>query len=115
MSLDATSKLGSVIGGLTNDQDTIKQNLSPDDSESQEQLVAFEQEVHQGSILVIQKNYPTDSFVIDHPVYGYIDSATLKLDGGYGGTLGGFSLPGTFPMSFTAGLASTELLFSATY
>jgi len=115
MALDSATALGEMIGKLSADQDNIKENISPDDTETQEQVYAQEEVVSEGDIQVIRKNYADDSFVIDHPVLGYINSATLKIDGGYGGALGGFTFPGSFPLVLNEGTTSTSLLFSATF
>jgi len=83
MTLSAIDKLGEKLGGLAAEQNVIKDNINPADPLPQLQLVSFEKVVVGGSIKVYQPAPDDDSFVIDHPVLGEIDSAVLKIDGGY--------------------------------
>lgn len=83
MALNSTSKLGKAIGGMASEQDDIKQNISPDEAASDDQFVMFESLILNGTVSLTKLLYPTDSFIIDHPVYGEIDSSVLQIDGGY--------------------------------
>jgi len=94
MPVSNISKLGNVINGIASEQDSIKENLSPDDSETQEQLVMFEKFIITGDVTLNKLEYADDSFVIDHPVYGDIDSTTLLIDGGW--LTGGAGWPTTW-------------------
>lgn len=57
--------------------------MAPDDENAQLGVYYSESVVVHGQVRFYKKVYPTTSFIIDHPVYGDIDSSTLALDGGY--------------------------------
>lgn len=86
MVLDAATQLGRKIGQIASEQDEIKQNISPDAAASDDQYVMTERLRLFGTMTATALLYPTDSFIIDHPVYGEIDSSVLKIDGGYSGS-----------------------------
>ena len=116
MSLNETDKLGQTIGGLSQEQDDIKANISPDESIPQTQLFANEGVEISGNSTGVAIFLAETSFVIDHPVYGDIDSATLAIDGGYASTApGGFVFPANFPLIFAVGTANTEELWNIDY
>lgn len=79
----SAKELGRILGQLANNQSAIKENLSADDVNAQFNVVNSEQfEVH-GSLTLTKKTYASDSFILDHPTQGELDSSTLLLDGGY--------------------------------
>jgi len=112
MPINDTAKLGSMLTKQADEQDAIKDNISPDDSETQEQIYLSELIRVGGTVTINRKDYAANTFVIDHPVYGDIDSATLLIDGGYA-SQGGIQFPGSFPLTFQAG-GDTEL-FTITF
>jgi hypothetical protein len=61
----------------------MKEDLVPD--EVSQSLILTPQDTARITHRVVMTKgaYPSTSFVIDHPVYGYIDSPTLAIDGGY--------------------------------
>jgi hypothetical protein len=79
----AAQELGKTLGKLAYQQSRIQENISPDDPNGQFLLFAGERVKVHGRVRVTRKYYLADSFVLDHPVQGYLDSATYKLDGGY--------------------------------
>lgn len=83
MSLSSASQLGSIIGGLANSQTQMKEDLVPDEIDQALVITPQEQLVIEDRVVVTKGLYGSTSFIIDHPVYGYVDSATLSLDGGY--------------------------------
>ena len=83
MPLDPISQIGEVIGGMNNQQQDNSQNISEDDTLGHDVIIANFNTVLTGTVVVNMNVYPTDSFIIDHPVYGDIDSAVLHIDGGY--------------------------------
>jgi len=115
MSLSDADKLAKYIADIANQQDDIKQNLNPDDPVSTLQLVSSEELEIYGNSLGIARYLASTSFVIDHPVYGDIDSATLHIDGGYLDSVKGFSVPITMPMTFSSGTSGTEELWNITF
>lgn len=110
MSLDPVKQLASTIASTANEQGTIKQNLSGDDTEALLQLQNSERIIMSGTIVAIKYVYATNSFVIDHPVYGELDSSVLLLDGGYDQL--SITMPLTMPI--TLGVNS-ETLYSTTF
>ncbi len=97
MTLSNIDKLGKEIGHIKSDQTEIKENISPDETVDQDQIVSIERMPIGGTFVATAYYYPDDSFILDHPVYGDLDSSTLALDGGYA-TGNQFAL--TFPISF---------------
>lgn len=85
MTLDPVKVLARTISGISAEQDTIKQNMSADDADSQ--LIAnFTFNVlTQGTAVASKYTYSAGSFILDHPVYGELDSSKYALDGGYWG------------------------------
>jgi hypothetical protein len=61
----------------------MKEDLVPD--EVSQSLILTPQDTARIThrIVMTKGAYPSTSFIIDHPVYGYIDSPTLAIDGGY--------------------------------
>lgn len=98
---NAAQEVGRIIGGIAREQSSIQENLSPDEFDSLLSTLNSEEVVSRGVLTATSRELATDSFVIDHPVYGEIDSSTLKIDGGYAAnyityTAGAFSYPGTY-------------------
>lgn len=104
MGVSATDELASFLGGLSKEQKSLKENIVPDEIDSSFLLAPFQSIELASSVVVTAYFYPEDSFILDHPVYGELDSPLLKLDGGYAETTdGGFSFPATFPVTFVEG------------
>ena len=116
MAQNSVDELGSTIGNLSRSQDETEQNISSDDAG---QSFNFEFTVPialTGTVQGIKKTIASDSFVLDHPVYGELNSSELKLNGGYAESTGDyFTFPGTFPMTFTGGVAGTSVEFTITF
>lgn len=84
MSLSSTSQLAKLLADQTSETDEIKSNISPDDLNSSLPIFINERPIKiTGSITVSSHSYGSTTFVIDHPVYGDIDSSTLAIDGDY--------------------------------
>lgn len=81
---NSVQELGMILGKSIKEQSQIKENLNPDEFDSQLGLFTAEQVVVELSSNIENKCYAENSFVIDHPVYGELDSTTLQIDGGYG-------------------------------
>lgn len=105
--VNSSRKLGTTLGNISQEQDEIKQNLSPNESDANAFIFIPEQARVGGYLTATAYYFPTDSFIIDHPVYGDIDSSTLKIDGGYAGSSTN-TLPLSFPLTFTTGLGSSS-------
>jgi len=111
---DSATELGRIIGGLSNDQSAIKENLSPDDVNAQLNVVNSEQFETKGVLTATKFTYASDSFIIDHPVQGELDSAVYLIDGGYTDTIIGAQFPLDFSDNSGAGWAfnGTEIIGS---
>ena len=84
MSLNSEIELGRALGKLKQEQEVnIKDNLSPVEEDALLNVWNSEFIRLGGTITVTKLLYPTDSFIVDHPVYGEVDSPVLKIDGGY--------------------------------
>jgi len=80
---DSIAEIGRIIGNLSKEQSTIKENISADETETQDTIYASFVSELQCTGIINKLTYPTDSFILDHPIYGELDSSVLKLDGGY--------------------------------
>jgi len=109
MALDGISKLGTALGKLSSDQSEIKQNISPDETDAIDYIVNYEEVVVEGTVIGTKRTYASDSFIIDHPVLGDIDSSTLKIDGGY--DTNELTIPVTMPITLGE---TSEVLFTVT-
>ncbi len=86
MVIGESAEFGMMLGKLAVDQDNLNQNISPDEAEGFTQLfMAVSMELHATEI-INKLTYATDSFVLDHPSLGELDSSVLKIDGGYDGS-----------------------------
>lgn len=83
MSLSSASQFGKVVADLANTQNRLSENISYDEADPLIQITPLEAISLSSTTFVYKKFYPTDSFILDHPVYGYVDSSVLELDGGY--------------------------------
>ena len=83
MSLNTDQQLGEAIGKGLAQQESIADNLSPNDDSAQLNLFFFEGLRLGGKLVATKLTYATDSFIIDNPVLGEIDSPVYKIDGGY--------------------------------
>lgn len=79
----AAKDLGKALGSMSREQQRIQENIYPDDPDAQLLLQIPDNITLSGTIVLTRFTYASDSFVLDHPVLGVLDSATLKLDGGY--------------------------------
>lgn len=98
MVLSDAEKLGAYIVAIKKDVDSIKSNALPEETDQSINLAPFDKIKVTLSQTTYKRYYPTNSFIIDHPVYGDIDSSTLALDGGYQDE--GASFPMAFPIDF---------------
>ncbi len=81
--MSAERDLGILLGGMISEQSSIKSNLSGDDPEQQLLIGGSEAIVLSGELSVNKLVIGTSTFVVDHPVYGNIDSSVLVIDGDY--------------------------------
>lgn len=99
--MSTASEIGKIIGNSISEQSVIKENLSADDADNQLNVISSFDVVIDGKLIITKKTYDPESFVIDHPVQGELDSSVFVIDGGY--LNGGLMFPITFPLSFNDG------------
>lgn len=99
--VDYTKKLGRAIASGTNSTNDLKEEIVPDDTSQNLILAPYDRVRVRVMAVFTKKFYAENSFILDHPVYGELDSSTLKLDGGYREE--SFSFAGEFPLEFTGG------------
>lgn len=83
MSLSSIDALGSFIAGVANEQVRMKEDIIPDEINQSIVLTPFDSIRLLEEVSAYKKYYPTNSFILDHPIYGELDSSVLQLDGGY--------------------------------
>lgn len=81
--MDSATQLGQLLGSIVNQQSKLASQISPDDSDPLLTLQNTDRIVVEGLLSITSRLYPTDSFIIDHPIYGDINSSVLLIDGGY--------------------------------
>ena len=94
------SQLGQMLGALGNQVTSLQTNLYPDDPDGAYYLAPVEKLSLEEFGTLYALDYDPASFVLDHPVQGYVDSPSLLIDGGY---LGGTAFPLSFPMAIATG------------
>jgi len=108
MSLNSAKQLGKTIAGISNNTETLNQNLSPEDPGASFPIFISESiQLTDRTLTVTRYNYTTTSFILDHVVYGELDSTILELDGGYAQIAAQPEFPWTFPATFQDGTDST--------
>jgi len=83
MVLSSAKSLGKTIANQQKEIDGLKQQISPNDPSASFPLFSSEQIKITKNVVFKQRVLDSESFYIDHPVYGDVDSATLNLDGDY--------------------------------
>lgn len=101
MPLNNSAIIGRALAQAINDSEDLRNDLLPSEIINSLLLAPVERTKLTITVTGTQRNYATDSFILDHPVYGELDSSTLRLDGGYAAgaiayTAGAFSYPGTY-------------------
>ena len=92
-----SKEVGSILAGLARDNQSIRESAIYDEADNDYLVTSIDSAQLTTTVYVIKQNYPTTSFIIDHPVYGDIDSSILEIDGGYASG-GGNQFPLTFPI-----------------
>jgi len=77
------SDIGRAIGQMAVDQSTIRENISGDDPDGAVGAFNSESIIVTGEYIASSLTIATDSFVVDHPVKGDVDSSIYLIDGGY--------------------------------
>lgn len=75
--------LGNILGSSMRSASDYKQDFVETEGVTDIQLSMLESVKVTGSVYVYLNYLATSSFVIDHPVYGDVDSSTLSIDGDY--------------------------------
>ncbi len=102
-------ELGRIIGTGLQNANQYKDDFVESEEVTDINLTTLESINLSGSYFVYKNPMSTTSFVLDHPVYGELDSSTLLIDGGY--AEGTATFPITFPITFIGGV---ELFSSGT-
>jgi hypothetical protein len=110
MGLSSADKLGSIIGNIAKEQSKIADNISSDEPDAALFLTSDETIEITGELIVNKFTYATNSFIIDHPVYGEIDSSSLLLDGGYLGQNLTIGLQSFYNLDAGDGVGTDEVL-----
>ena len=109
---DSATELGQMLGNLAKGQSDLQSNAFGDEGEGLLNLSTNESLVMTGTLTATAYYYSATSFVIDHPVYGNINSATLAMDGDYD-TVGAPAFPWTW--GHTWGGYRSALLYSTSF
>jgi len=80
VSLDSTKEVGKIIGNTISELDNTKANLTASDSSGQFNFEFQDNFRINGEITLTKKEYANDSFIIDHPIQGEIDSGIDSSD-----------------------------------
>jgi hypothetical protein len=110
MALDSTSQVAKIIGDLRKGQRVLEESI-PDESDSNFLLAPSDGLKITGEVVFTKKLYDPQSFILDHPVQGELDSPILVIDGGY--LSSGMAFPISFPLSFDA--EGSEVIFTTTF
>jgi hypothetical protein len=81
--VNSATELGRIIGKAISSQTDLQNNISPNEFDSLLSTYDGEEVVLQLVLTATKKVAETDTFQLDHPVKGELDSSVLKLDGGY--------------------------------
>lgn len=106
--------VGTSIGKLSAKQTETQDQLQSDELAGSFNIVQNEEFQINGTLVVTKWNLPSTSFIIDHPVYGVLDSAVLEIDSGYG-VQGQISFPLSMPIVFSSGTVVTEVLYTVSF
>lgn len=106
MSLNPVDRLGKRLGKMSREQQRLSENLTPEETSSQLQLLQDEDVEISGSVTVTKVIYNDDAFILDHPVQCDLDNPNYYLDMGYENNTidyvsGAFSYTGTYATART--------------
>lgn len=76
-------QLGKVLGGNITKTEGYRDDFIENEEFNDLLLGFLGRVIVTGKLVVTAWYYAEDSFVLDHPVLGEIDSSVLKIDGGY--------------------------------
>ena len=83
MGLSNSEELGRAIATSLNNSEQIKQDAIPAEIINSMLIAPIDRLKVTLSVVGTKLSYDPTSFILDHPVYGELDSSTLELDGGY--------------------------------
>jgi hypothetical protein len=90
--------LGNTLGTNIQTADNLNQQRFESENITSFNVVRMDSVRLSSTTIISSLVYPSDSFILDHPVYGELDSSILKLDGGYAVNIALFPL--TYPILF---------------
>jgi len=83
MGLSSAEELGRIIAMNSNKTEQLKEDVFASDVSAAMLLAPLDRFKITMTVVGNQLNYSSTAFILDHPVYGELDSSTLALDGGY--------------------------------
>ena len=83
MPLSSSEELGKAIANNSNRISALENDAFPNDTLNSLLIAPIDSVKATIVVTGTAKYYPETSFILDHFVYGEIDSSTLQLDGGY--------------------------------
>lgn len=81
MGLGEGDELGGIIGGLIGGQGDTNQMLSGDEGGAQDTMFASFMTTLDTTVSVFARDLSGSAFIVDHVVYGEVDSSVLEIDG----------------------------------
>lgn len=87
MGLSSAEKLGHMIAMANNNTTDLKEEVFPSDVTAAMLLAPYDRLAVRMTITADKNYYASDSFILDSPTQGILDSSTLQIDGGYGSTV----------------------------
>jgi len=112
VNISDTRELGNLLGTSLKSANDYKADFVESEYNADITLASLATVRVTGSWYIYKKLLGDESFVIDHPVYGELDSSILEIDGGYGDV---DPLPSYFPLSFPILLGSSTLVASVLF
>ena len=86
MGLSSAEELGRFLADVSNNQLILKEELVPNEVFQSIIISPWERVLLLERVPSRKIFYGSNSFILDHPVYGELDSSVLWLDGGYWGS-----------------------------
>lgn len=105
MALDAATEVGGIIGSNIKATKQIQEDHVSAEVQNSLLLSPISRSKVETTVTITQYFYGDTAFILDHPVYGELDSSTLELDGDYAQSDGN-PFPLTFPITFSGGTST---------
>lgn len=83
MSLSSASQVGQIIGGLVNENQSLKEDLVADEQDQSIILSPLDEAEVTSRVVLTKPELSGEAFVLDHPVYSELNNSSYKLSGLY--------------------------------